>query len=69
MGPGSSPEEGWGQGLDFCVPLCVCLCLLSQLLVSEEELIALKPKTPDLRDQEGKRDILEFMTTTTLEQT
>ncbi|XP_032936955.1 ankyrin-1 isoform X13 [Catharus ustulatus] len=35
----------------------------------EEELIALKPKTPDLRDQEGKREILEFMTTTTLEQT
>ncbi|XP_041880894.1 ankyrin-1 isoform X7 [Corvus kubaryi] len=35
----------------------------------EEELIAPKPKTPDLRDQEGKREILEFMTTTTLEQT
>ncbi|NWW76606.1 ANK1 protein, partial [Climacteris rufus] len=34
----------------------------------EEELIAPKPKTPDLRDQEGKREILEFMTTTTLEQ-
>ncbi|NXO37519.1 ANK1 protein, partial [Locustella ochotensis] len=34
----------------------------------EEELIAPKPKTPDLRDQEGKREILEFMTTT-LEQT
>lgn len=69
MGPGSSPEEGWGQGLDICVPLSICLCLLSQLLVSEEELIAPKPKTPDLRDQEGKREILEFMTTTTLEQT
>ncbi|XP_041333882.1 ankyrin-1 isoform X3 [Pyrgilauda ruficollis] len=35
----------------------------------EEELIAPKPKTPDLREQEGKREILEFMTTTTLEQT
>ncbi|NXC90567.1 ANK1 protein, partial [Cercotrichas coryphoeus] len=35
----------------------------------EEELIAPKPKTPDLRDQEGKREILEFMATTTLEQT
>ncbi|NWU24553.1 ANK1 protein, partial [Dyaphorophyia castanea] len=35
----------------------------------EEELVAPKPKTPDLRDQEGKREILEFMTTTTLEQT
>ncbi|XP_056364806.1 ankyrin-1 isoform X6 [Oenanthe melanoleuca] len=35
----------------------------------EEELIAPKPKTADLRDQEGKREILEFMTTTTLEQT
>ncbi|NXA60795.1 ANK1 protein, partial [Mohoua ochrocephala] len=35
----------------------------------EEDLIAPKPKTPDLRDQEGKREILEFMTTTTLEQT
>ncbi|XP_057240463.1 ankyrin-1 isoform X2 [Malurus melanocephalus] len=34
----------------------------------EEELIAPKPKTPDLRDQEGKREILEFMATTTLEQ-
>ncbi|NXU19042.1 ANK1 protein, partial [Pardalotus punctatus] len=34
----------------------------------EEELIAPKPKTPDLGDQEGKREILEFMTTTTLEQ-
>lgn len=68
MGTGSSSEEGWGQGLDICIPLSICLCLLSQLLVSEEELIAPKPKTPDLRDQEGKREILEFMTTTTLEQ-
>lgn len=69
MDPGSSPEERWGQRLDICVPLSVCLCLLSQLFFSEEELIAPKPKTPDLRDQEGKREILEFMTTTTLEQT
>lgn len=38
-------------------------------MVSEEELIPLKPKTPDLRDQEGKREIVEFMTITTLEQT
>ncbi|XP_021391581.1 ankyrin-1 isoform X4 [Lonchura striata] len=36
--------------------------------VMEEELIAPKPKTPDVRDQEGKREILEFMTTTTMEQ-
>ncbi|XP_050838767.1 ankyrin-1 isoform X2 [Serinus canaria] len=35
----------------------------------EEELIAPKPKTPDLRDQEGKRELLEFVTTTTLERT
>ncbi|XP_064256361.1 ankyrin-1 isoform X2 [Passer domesticus] len=35
----------------------------------EEELIAPKPKTPDLREQEGKREMLEFVTTTTLEQT
>ncbi|NXX27420.1 ANK1 protein, partial [Nicator chloris] len=35
----------------------------------EEEQIAPKPKTPDLRDQEGKREMLEFRTTTTLEQT
>ncbi|XP_032936945.1 ankyrin-1 isoform X4 [Catharus ustulatus] len=41
----------------------------AHVTVMEEELIALKPKTPDLRDQEGKREILEFMTTTTLEQT
>ncbi|XP_054150397.1 ankyrin-1 isoform X2 [Melozone crissalis] len=34
----------------------------------EEELVA-KPKTPDLREQEGKRELLEFMATTTLEQT
>ncbi|NXJ42528.1 ANK1 protein, partial [Ciconia maguari] len=35
----------------------------------EEELIAPKPRTPDPRDQEGKRDMLAFVTTTTLEQT
>ncbi|NXW49702.1 ANK1 protein, partial [Nyctiprogne leucopyga] len=34
----------------------------------EEELIAPKPRTPDPRDQEGKREMLEFVTTTTLEQ-
>ncbi|KAF1611952.1 UNVERIFIED_CONTAM: Ankyrin-1, partial [Eudyptes robustus] len=34
----------------------------------EEELIAPKPRTPDPRDQAGKRDMLEFVTTTTLEQ-
>ncbi|XP_059726389.1 ankyrin-1 isoform X4 [Haemorhous mexicanus] len=41
----------------------------AHVTVMEEELIAPKPKTPDLRDQEGKRELLEFMTTTTLEQT
>ncbi|NXG68753.1 ANK1 protein, partial [Baryphthengus martii] len=35
----------------------------------EEELIAPKPRTPDPRDQEGKREMLEFVTTMTLEQT
>ncbi|XP_064896820.1 ankyrin-1 isoform X9 [Columba livia] len=35
----------------------------------EEELVAPKPKTPEPRDQEGKREMLEFVTTTTLEQT
>ncbi|NXW15905.1 ANK1 protein, partial [Circaetus pectoralis] len=35
----------------------------------EEELIAPTPRTPDPRDQDGKRETLEFMTTTTLEQT
>ncbi|NXH11620.1 ANK1 protein, partial [Bucco capensis] len=35
----------------------------------EEELVALKSRTPDPRDQEHKRDMLEFVTTTTLEQT
>ncbi|XP_039572087.1 ankyrin-1 isoform X6 [Passer montanus] len=41
----------------------------AHVTVMEEELIAPKPKTPDLREQEGKREMLEFMTTTTLEQT
>ncbi|XP_057240465.1 ankyrin-1 isoform X3 [Malurus melanocephalus] len=40
----------------------------AHVTIMEEELIAPKPKTPDLRDQEGKREILEFMATTTLEQ-
>nr|XP_054506583.1 ankyrin-1 isoform X3 [Agelaius phoeniceus] len=40
----------------------------AHVTVMEEELVA-KPKTPDLREQEGKRELLEFMTTTTLEQT
>ncbi|NXD83994.1 ANK1 protein, partial [Halcyon senegalensis] len=35
----------------------------------EEELIAPKPRTLDGRDQEGKREMLEFVTTMTLEQT
>ncbi|NXK06046.1 ANK1 protein, partial [Herpetotheres cachinnans] len=35
----------------------------------EEELIAPKPRTADTRDQEGKKEMLEFVTTTTLEQT
>ncbi|KAM9215647.1 ankyrin-1-like isoform 2-T2 [Leptosomus discolor] len=34
----------------------------------EEELVAPKPRTPDPRDQEGKREVLELVTTTTLEQ-
>ncbi|NWI63121.1 ANK1 protein, partial [Todus mexicanus] len=34
----------------------------------EEELMAPKSRTPDPRDQEGKREMLEFVTTTTLEQ-
>ncbi|NXX17735.1 ANK1 protein, partial [Podargus strigoides] len=33
----------------------------------EEELITTKPRTPDPRDQEGRREVLEFVTTTTLE--
>ncbi|NWZ53714.1 ANK1 protein, partial [Haliaeetus albicilla] len=35
----------------------------------EEELIAPTPRTPDPRDQDGKRETLDFMTTTTLDQT
>ncbi|NXL49315.1 ANK1 protein, partial [Podilymbus podiceps] len=35
----------------------------------EEELMAPKPRTPDPRDQEGKREMLEFVAATTLEQT
>ncbi|XP_071655542.1 ankyrin-1 isoform X10 [Patagioenas fasciata] len=41
----------------------------AHVTVMEEELIAPKPKTPEPRDQEGKREMLEFVTTTTLEQT
>ncbi|XP_009081404.1 PREDICTED: ankyrin-1, partial [Acanthisitta chloris] len=41
----------------------------AHVTVMEEELIAPKSRTPDPRDQEGKREILEFMTTTTLEHT
>ncbi|XP_030820004.1 ankyrin-1 isoform X1 [Camarhynchus parvulus] len=41
----------------------------AHVTVMEEELVAPKPKTPDLREQEGKRELLEFMATTTLEQT
>ncbi|XP_050182009.1 ankyrin-1 isoform X12 [Myiozetetes cayanensis] len=41
----------------------------AHVTVMEEELMAPKPRTADLREQEGKREILEFMTTTTLEQT
>ncbi|OXB62723.1 hypothetical protein ASZ78_010790 [Callipepla squamata] len=35
----------------------------------EEELIAPKPRTPEPREQEGKRETVEFVTVTTLEQT
>ncbi|XP_023796564.1 ankyrin-1 isoform X4 [Cyanistes caeruleus] len=41
----------------------------AHVTVMEEELIAPKPKTPDLGDQEDKRERLEFMTTAILEQT
>lgn len=68
VGPGFSPEEGWGQGLDISAPLFFCLCMLSQLSLSEEELIAPKRRTPDPRDQEAKREMLEYMTTKTAEQ-
>ncbi|XP_051496928.1 ankyrin-1 isoform X12 [Apus apus] len=40
----------------------------AHVTVMEEELIAPKPRTPDLRHQESKREMLEFVTTTTLEQ-
>ncbi|XP_059687584.1 ankyrin-1 isoform X1 [Gavia stellata] len=40
----------------------------AHVTVMEEELIAPKPRTPDPGDQEGKREMLEFVTTTTLEQ-
>lgn len=57
-----------GVKLGSCVPLSCCLCVLSQLLVSEEELIPPKPRTPEPKEQEGKREMLEFVTVTTLEQ-
>ncbi|XP_009467175.1 PREDICTED: ankyrin-1, partial [Nipponia nippon] len=41
----------------------------AHVTVMEEELIAPKPRTLDPRDQETKREMLEFVTTTTLEQT
>ncbi|KAM6235067.1 ankyrin-1 isoform 4-T4 [Porphyrio hochstetteri] len=41
----------------------------AHVTVMEEELIASKPRTPDLRDQDVKRKMLEFVTTMTLEQT
>ncbi|KAL9823436.1 ankyrin-1 isoform 1-T1 [Geothlypis trichas] len=41
----------------------------AHVTVMEEELVAPKAKTPELREQEGKRELLEFMATTTLEQT
>ncbi|XP_026718787.1 ankyrin-1 isoform X7 [Athene cunicularia] len=40
----------------------------AHVTVMEEELVAPKPRTPDPRDQEGKREMLEFVTTMTLEQ-
>ncbi|XP_075592979.1 ankyrin-1 isoform X7 [Balearica regulorum gibbericeps] len=41
----------------------------AHVTVMEEELIAPKPRTPSPRDQEGKREVLEFVATATLEQT
>ncbi|XP_075580240.1 ankyrin-1 isoform X2 [Pelecanus crispus] len=41
----------------------------AHVTVMEEELNAPKPRTPDPRDQEDKREMLEFGATTTLEQT
>uniref|UniRef100_A0A8C3JW72 Ankyrin-1 n=1 Tax=Calidris pygmaea TaxID=425635 RepID=A0A8C3JW72_9CHAR len=40
----------------------------AHVTVLEDELITPKPRTLDPRDQEGKREMLEFVTTTTLEQ-
>ncbi|XP_064353830.1 ankyrin-1 isoform X2 [Dromaius novaehollandiae] len=40
----------------------------AHVTVMEEELIAPTPKTLDAGDQEGKREVLEFVTETTLEQ-
>ncbi|XP_074708530.1 ankyrin-1 isoform X7 [Strix uralensis] len=40
----------------------------AHVTVMEEELVAPKPRMPDARDQEGKREMLEFVTTMTLEQ-
>lgn len=55
------------RGLDVCSPVLLPLRMLSQRSVSEEELIVPKPSTLDSRDQEGKREMMEFVTTTTLE--
>ncbi|XP_030366041.1 ankyrin-1 isoform X2 [Strigops habroptila] len=41
----------------------------AHVTVMEEELMVPKPRTPDSRDQEGKREMLEFVTTATLDQT
>ncbi|XP_032304796.1 ankyrin-1 isoform X6 [Coturnix japonica] len=41
----------------------------AHVTVMEEELMAPKPRTPEPREQEGKREVLEFVTVTTLEQT
>ncbi|XP_068012875.1 ankyrin-1 isoform X3 [Melanerpes formicivorus] len=41
----------------------------AHVTVMEEELIAPKPRTPDPRDLEGRREMVEFVTTTTLEPT
>ncbi|KAM6106739.1 ankyrin-1-like [Pterocles gutturalis] len=40
----------------------------AHVTVMEEELMAPKPRTPDPRDQEGKKEMLEFVMMTTLEQ-
>ncbi|XP_068518238.1 ankyrin-1 isoform X1 [Anas acuta] len=40
----------------------------AHVTVMEEELIAPKPRTPEPRDQEGKREMLELVTRMTLEQ-